>query len=188
MTTTDTTRPDSRSGSLTEVLDAIAGHLGTLVRQKATGQIANLRRLDVSAPVDPAFHALIAKHVPDHLFRTRGAAADEPGGEMDMVRRFATVVQIMADRPDALSPKGMGSILGEVGLSEQRLAMLLSARGATFAALARRTAKRVVTAGSPLPYRDFGRLLLLDSRPDHEREAEATRIRVARDFQRSSAH
>jgi len=119
------------------------------------------------------------------LFRLL-ARADIAEMGLGSLRRWACAVHIMAQRPDRLRPGNLGQSLAAIGFTEQRLDMLLNARGSTLRDLARRTAKRLANSEEAVPYRELCRLVLLDGRPDRENEAEELRIRIAQSFQRAS--
>lgn len=166
--------------TLAEALDAMAGGVRALHAREDTGALAALRRLDVDRPTTPAFHALLAPSVPDHLF----AAA----GELDaMTRRFARVAQIMALKPDGLDrKKQLGKVLFAIHALERPLAMLLNAQGPTLDDLIRRTARRIALSDEPLPYRDLCLLILYSGRRRDAAKLDELRLKIARDFQRAA--
>jgi hypothetical protein len=104
-----------------------------------------------------------------------------------MVRRWALIARIMAERPESLTAGNLGRSLKAAGYSDQRLNMLLNARGQTFRDLTRRAARRLAHGNEGMPYRELGRLILLESRPEHDRETEELRVRIAMEFQRASS-
>jgi hypothetical protein len=103
----------------------------------------------------------------------------------DAIHRWARAVAIMAQRPDALRASGLGETLKAIGVSEQRLDMLLYARGPALYDLAHRTAVRIARSHEFLPYRDLCQLVLCDDRPDKSRAADDVRIRVAQSYLRA---
>ena len=93
---------------------------------------------------------------------------------------------IMAQRPDALRASGLGEALKAIGVSEQRLDMLLYARGPALVDLALRTAVRIARNHEFLPYRDLCHLVLFDGRPERSAKADDVRIRIAQSYLRAS--
>jgi hypothetical protein len=150
----------------------IATELWRLHEARATGELAALRRMDRHALPPAAFHRLMARIEVTEM-------------NPDAVRRWARIVGIMAQRPDALRASGLGEALAAIGLSEPRLDMLLNAQGPALHDLARRTALRLAGSHDTLPYRDLGHLLAYDGRPEKCREADNVRIRIAQSFIRS---
>ena len=152
--------------TLDDRLDLMAQGIRQLAARRATGALAEIRRLDVDCPIAPAFHELLAEAAPN---------AD--------IRRFARVAQVMALKPDGLRRKPLGAVLRAIGFPETRLAMLLNARGPTLDDLVRRAARRIALSDEPMPYRDLGRLIVLRDPSDAR---DDLRIRIARDFQRAA--
>lgn len=167
-----------------QALEAMANQLHGLAQAQNRGDLAALRRIDPGQPSAGAFLRLLGRAVPDHLVGRADLDAGAPGSTFDMIRRWAVMAQIMAQRPEALARNGLGQALHEVGLTEHRLAMLLNARGPTLHDLARRTGRRLARDAAKLPYRELGRLVLLDGRNDAE--TESIRIGIARDFHRAN--
>lgn len=156
-----------------DVLGAVAQEFRRLVAANARAELAALRRMDPDRPTTGALFRLLAR-----------AGIAEMG--LDRLQRWACAVHIMAQRPDRLRPGNLGQSLAAIGFTEQRLDMLLNARGNTLRDLARRTARRLANSEEAMPYRELCRLVLLDGRPDREQEAEELRIRIAQSFQRAS--
>ena len=171
----DEAPPDGgeQPGEKKSLIERIATELRLLHKAEATGELAALRRMRRHALPPAAFYRLMAR-----------AGAYEMGP--DIVRRWARAVAIMAQRPDALRAAGLGETLKTIGVSEQRLDMLLFARGPALQDLALRTAVRIAKSGERLPYRDLCHLVLYDDRPDKAREADNVRIRVAQSYLRST--
>lgn len=151
------------------LLKNIATDLRRLNEAKATGELAALRRMDRNSAPPAAFFRIVAR-----------AGAGEMGP--DGVRRWARAVAIMAQRPDALKASGLGEALKAIGVSEQRLDMLLYARGPALYDLALRTAKRIARNGENLPYRDLCHLVLSEADP----KTDDVRIRIAQSYLRAS--
>lgn len=168
--TADTATPDEKPRSR---LDAMAQEYYRLVSINARGELAALRRMDPDHPSAGALFRLLAR-----------AGVGDIG--LDSLKRWACAAHIMAQRPDRLRRGNLGQSLADIGLSEQRLDMLLNARGATLRDLARRTARRLANSEEAMPYRELCRLVLLDGQSDREIEAEELRIRIAQSFQRAA--
>ena len=131
------------------------------------GDLAELRRLDPERPNAPAFFRIVTK-----------AAPQSPPAAM---RRYARLLQILALKPDALTPWGLGKTMAEAGISESRVQKLLSARGPAFDEQIRLVARRLANFGR-LPYREIGRLLLA---PEESDAVEDFRLRIAHDYWRA---
>ncbi len=150
------------------LLDRIATELWRLSEAEATGELAALRRMDRRSVPPAAFYRIMARV---------GANEMHP----DTIRRWAKAVAIMAQRPDALRPSGLGETLKAVGVSEQRLDMLLHSRGRVLQDLALRTALRIARSHEFLPYRDLCQLVLFEA----DSETEDVRIRIAQSYLRA---
>jgi hypothetical protein len=154
-------------------LERIATELWRLNEAEATGELAALRRMNRRSAPPAAFYRIMAR-----------AGAPEMGA--DSVRRWAPAVAIMAQRPDALRASGLGEAMKAIGVSEQRLDMLLYARGLALVDLALRTAVRIARSHEFLPYRDLCHLVLYDGRPEKSSNADDVRIRIAQSYLRAS--
>jgi hypothetical protein len=150
------------------LLDRIATELRRLNQAEATGELAALRRMDRHSAPPAAFYRIMAR---------AGATEMQPA----TIRRWARAVAIMAQRPDALRAPGLGETLKNIGVSEQRLDMLLYARGPALSDLARRTAVRIARSHDFLPYRDLCTLVLYEADP----QTDDVRIRIAQSYLRA---
>ena len=165
--------PSSPAGERrTSMLDKIATELRQLHRDLASGDLAALRRMDPNSVPPAALFRLLAR-----------IGMTEAGPKA--VRRWARAVHIMAQRPDTLRAGGLGRAMRETGFSEQRLDMLLNARGQGLFNLARRTAVRIARNHDALPYRDLCTLVLYDGRPEKNDLADDVRIRIAQSYLRA---
>lgn len=154
---------------------ALAREIGRLHKAEATGDLAALRRFSDKGSVAPALFRLLARALPD-----------QNQISTDVIKRYAVIAQMMAQRPEALRAGSLGAALHKARFSEQRVAMLLNARGSTFLDLARRTARRLAGAElSALPYGELASLILLDGRETYDMKADDIRIGIARDYQRA---
>lgn len=160
-------------GQHKSLLERIATELWRLNEAESTGELAALRRMNRRSGPPAAFYRVMVR-----------AGAPEMGS--DSVRRWARAVAIMAQRPDALRASGLGETLKAIGVSEQRLDMLLYARGPALCDLAHRTAVRIARSHEFLPYRDLCHLVLYDSRAEKSSDADNVRIRVAQSYLRAS--
>jgi CRISPR-associated protein Cse2 (CRISPR_cse2) len=176
---------EDRSYDLDGPLRALGKRFNVLVKAEARGELAALKRLDPDRPDKSAFFRLLTDCVPRRFFGSGSLPIGAPGSEVDMVRRFAAIAAIMALRPDGLRPWGLGRAMADTGVSDSRLSMFLTARGALFRDLARRLARRLARDADALPYLDFGRLLLMDSLPEYADEANSVRVALAREFRRA---
>lgn len=154
------------------LLKNIATELWRLNQAEATGELAALRRMRRHSVPPAAFYRLMAR-----------AGAGEMRSEN--VRRWARAVAIMAQHPDALKASGLGETLKAIRVSEQRLDMLLYARGPALYDLALRTAIRIARSGEKLPYRDLCHLVLYDGQPEKAAKADDVRIRIAQSYMRA---
>jgi hypothetical protein len=166
--------PDAADAALHE----IAKHIRLLLETEATGPLAELRRMDLTHPDTMTFAAVSVIPAVAAFARVEGDA-----GEMDILRRLAAAAQIMALKPGDLQPWGLGKAMVDAGLTENRLRSLLAARGPALRDIARTLSRRLARAPGPLPYRELGRLILLDGRDPQA--AEETRINLARDYRRA---
>lgn len=156
------------AGSQASLLERIATELRRLHAAEATGELAALRRMNRYSVPPAAFYRVMAR-----------ANASEMG--LHAVQRWARAVAIMAQRPDALRASGLGETLHAIGVSEQRLDMLLYARRKALADLAHRTAVRIARSHDFLPYRDLCHLVLYET----DRSTDDTRIRIAQSYLRA---
>jgi CRISPR system Cascade subunit CasB len=154
----------SRSERAVGRVEAFANEVRSLDRGERRGDLSELRRLDVDAPTCPAFFRIVAKVSPE-------AGPDE-------LRRYTRLLQILALKPDAMSPMSLGRAMAQAKISESRVQKLLGARGYGLAEQLRLLARRLASAGA-LPYRQIGELLLA---PDDSERAERLRLTIARDY------
>lgn len=159
----------SLEGALAGRVEAFAHAVRALVEQERRGDLAALRRLDCDHPFAPAFFTLLASRAPK---------VDEP----EEVKRYACFAQILALKPDRLSPRRLGEVLADTfgKTIESRVQKLLSAGGDALLDQARLIARRLAREGV-MPYRDLGRLLLA---PDEE-SRERVRLAIAKDYWRT---
>lgn len=160
--------PEAAASEEFSLLKNIATELWRLNEAQATGEIAALRRMNRHSTPPAALYRVLAR-----------AGAGEMGP--DTVRRWARAVAIMAQRPDALRASGLGETLKAIGVSEQRLDMLLYSRGPALCDLAQRTAVRIARSHEFLPYRDLCHLVLYEADP----ATEDVRIRIAQSYLRA---
>lgn len=151
-------------------LDKVASEIRLLAAAKATGDLAALRRIDLHRTPPAAFFRVVAS-----------VGLPEMGPER--VRAWAAAVHLMAQRPDSLRPGSLGASLANIGASEQRIDMLLNARGDTLFDLVRRTALRLARSDEALPYRELCQLVLLEGQLDAELSADRLRIGIAQSYQ-----
>ena len=146
------------AGPRTDIRFTIPKLAGQVARL-APGPAAALRRGRIAEVGNPAFWQLMAEHAPDAIG--------------DRLRRWAVIMQAIA----ILTPKGralekrsahdasnpMGAALFEAGISELRLARLLSARGEMRRDLVIRSCRRMSAKGAiQFDLRTLGTLILSD--------------------------
>lgn len=168
-----------RDARLTAVR-AIAKELGQAHFPR--GDLAALRRMKPTAPGDcPAFFRSVAEHLPSLL----------DGDRSEELRRFALVVHGMALMAPDLhrSQERVGASLfgpqDRALVSSQRLARLLTARGAAFASQVPRIARHLRSRGQALDWEELSRLILSESMD--EPRAERCRERIAAEYYRRQA-
>ena len=175
----DPTEPLQKTDSRDRIdlaLDAVAGMLRGLREKEATGDLAELRRLDWRSPDNLAFARLTTvKHVETLL--------ESASGDREILRRLAAIVSEMAAAGELHAGWRLGRALADIKASPQRLGALLTARGDALIDAVKRTARRLGREGA-LPYRQLGRLLLADHLDPAA--AETLRFEIARDFARNS--
>jgi CRISPR system Cascade subunit CasB len=174
---TETALSDGSSSEGGFGLPKLARLLLGLHRAEAIGALAALRRMDHRDTPPAAFHRLIAQ------------AGFAEMSDRESIRRWVGAVHVMAQRPDALRTDiPLGEALHRIGLSEQRLDMLLNARGEALFDLVRRVSLRLARSEDAMPYRELCRLLLLSGpqSPEEEHDAEKLRVRIAQSYVRAA--
>lgn len=158
-------------------LPALARLLRSLYRAEATRELAELRRMDRKDTPPAAFFRLIAR------------AGFSEMSDVENMRRWVGAVHVMAQRPDELRTDiPLGEALHGIGVSEQRLNMLLNARGDTLFDIVRRLSLRLARSEEAMPYRELCQLLLWSDRQGKEQEAEKLRIQIAQNYVRAAQH
>ena len=166
---------DGSGGDGAGGLSAVARLLRGLYRAEATGELAELRRMDRKDTPPAAFFRLIAR------------AGFSEMSDIENIRRWVGTVHVMAQRPDALRTDiPLGEALHRIGVSEQRLDMLLNARSDTLFDIVRRLSLRLARSEEAMPYRELCQLLLWSDREGKEQEAEKLRIQIAQSYVRAA--
>lgn len=156
-------------------LSQVASLLRGLHRAERRSELANLRRMDHRDVPPAAFFRLIAQ------------AGFLEMSDTENIRRWSGAVHVMAQRPDALrTDVRLGEALHRIGVSEQRLDMLLNARRDTLFDLVRRLSLRLARSEEAMPYRELCQLLLWSDRQDKEQDAEKLRIQIAQSYLRGA--
>jgi hypothetical protein len=156
-------------------LRKLASLLLALHRAEATGELAALRRMEPNDTPPAAFFRLMAR------------AGFTEMSDRESIRRWVGAVHVMAQRPDALRTDiRLGEALHAIGLSEQRLDMLLNARGDSLFDLVRRTSLRLARVEEAMPYRELCQLLIWADRQDKEQDAEKLRVQIAQSYVRAA--
>jgi CRISPR-associated protein Cse2 (CRISPR_cse2) len=144
-----------------------------------SGISATLRRLDPETEFStPALvRALVFAGVPSSDIRSP-----------DQAKAWAAVTQALALMAHAGLPRGpgIGKVLAELKLSDNRLARLLTAQGESLRAQALRTVRIVVAAGKPAALDDLLELMLVDGLPGQGEWAEAIRLRIVGSYERAA--
>jgi hypothetical protein len=140
---------------------------------------ANLRRLDPETEF--ATPDLVRV-----LVRAGVATGDLRNNER--ARAWATVGQSLALMAHAGLRSGprIGTALRDIALSDNRLARLLTARGAALREQAVRTVRRIASAGKPASLDDLLELLLVDTLAGSDEWAESLRLRIVESFERAT--
>lgn len=168
--TSHSTSPPLRSliGTIAAAMRGSEGSVGPGGRL-GSGELAQLRRLDVEAPDEPAFWRLMALVI---------APSSPLNAEAE--KRWAVVLSGMARMaPHHHDPgRPVGRALGEAGFAEGRLVRLLRTRGPGFADAVRRVCGFLATRAEPL---DWGELatLVLTCEPN---KSDQVRRKIARDY------
>jgi CRISPR system Cascade subunit CasB len=166
------TAPRTDADTSTEAtLERLAGGVRRLARQRATGDLAALRRLDPDHPEAGAFYRVLAG-------ATRG-----PGPELDTLPRWALATWAFAQNPEKLGGNSLGRSLGDAEISESRVNRLLAARGCAFRYQMRSVVRILIDKSAWLPVHDVGLLVLAEGRD--EKTADELRMKIARDYWRT---
>ena len=170
----DTREPRGRGATLAAVARLLAGGADTPGEHRpiSTGEHAALRRMDPSS-IGPAAFAF------ERLWVQAGAPESDP-------ERWALIVHALAlarGRHDPRRPTG--AALQEVGLTEQRLNLLLAADLEVLFDLLPRLARRLDARAAALDWLPLADIVLNAGR--NEVEADRARLRIARAYARASA-
>jgi CRISPR system Cascade subunit CasB len=144
---------------------AFVNEVLALLRGERRGDLAELRRLDPHQPAAPAFFRILVRIAPE--------------AGIDAMRRYARYLAIVALKPEVLTKDRLGVVMAATGISESRVQRLLTARGDALNVQLRLIARRLANSGN-LPWPAFYDLLLRD-----ENQADAARLRIARDYWRT---
>jgi len=106
----------------------------------------------------------------------------------ERARAWAAVGQalaLMAHSGLRGGPK-IGAVLHEIGLNDNRLARLLTARGHAFREQAVRIVRLVAGASKPANLDDLLELMLVENLPGQDEWAESLRLRIVESFERAA--
>lgn len=152
-------------------LDVLIGRLAAVMRNGALGpgEMAQLRRLDVTSPDQPAFWRLVAIWI-----------APDVELSPDQERKWAIVVSGMARMAPNIHDRGrpIGRVLAELHVAEGRLTTLLRARNGAMSPAVRRVAAMLAARGEAVDWIGLAALVLTT---DHDRREEI-RLRIAKDY------
>ena len=104
----------------------------------------------------------------------------------EQAQAWATVAQalaIMAHAGLRSGPAAVGAVLGELALSDNRLARLLTARGEAFRAQALRTVRLIAAQGKSANLDYLLELMLIEGKPERGERAETLRLYIVADFE-----
>jgi CRISPR type I-E-associated protein CasB/Cse2 len=134
-----------------------------------SGELADLRRLDVQSPDRAAFWSVMSMWV---------SPAGMLGTEAE--NRWAMVLSGMARMAPCHHKPGrrVGEVLARVQYSEGRLMRLLRSRGRGFADTVRRTCMYLNSRGEPVDWVEFAAFILAQD----PIKVESARRRIARDY------
>ena len=140
------------------------------------GISAAIRRLDPETQFGAA--ALVRVLV-------KGGVATSALRDPEQARAWAGVAQALAIMAHAGLRGGpaVGRVLGELALSDNRLARLLTARGQAFRAQALRTIRLIAANGKPARLDHLLELMLTEGQPERGEMAESLRLRIVADFE-----
>lgn len=152
--------------------------LGGIIRQKLpAGDVAELRRLNPSAPSSPAFWKLVVGDLePSGALRREAPRRDE------QERQWAVILNALAHLGDLNQPgQPYGRALAASGFSEPRFGRLLRASSESLWYHARRSAQFLTAHGQPADATGLAWLVLSDGRSD----AQRARRQLAREYYRA---
>jgi hypothetical protein len=106
----------------------------------------------------------------------------------ERARSWAAVGQSLALMAHAglRSGPSIGAALRHIELSDNRLARLLTARGAALREQGIRTVRLISSAGNPASLDDLLELMLVDTLPGSDEWAESLRLRIVESFERAT--
>lgn len=143
-----------------------------------TGEVAELRRLDIARGLDaatPAFWRLVVSEL------EKNELVHPAAGEQELTRWMA-IVSCWAELAGLHRPRRpLGEALERAGVSELRLVRLLRAEGAALHDQLRKVAHQLRSAGEPVDFYDIAQLIL----SDEQDWREEVRQGIARRFFRS---
>ena len=159
-----TTDQETASADLPSLIKRLAM---AMERDLDAGERAQLRRLDVKAPDQPAFWKLMAAWI----------APERPLSPPEETR-WAIILSNMARMwPSCHQPgRSVGRVLAETNYQEIRLMRLLRTHGPTFADAVRRMCGFLASRAEPVDWAELA-ALILTSNPD---KAETLRRKIAR--------
>ncbi len=160
--------PDWKKAVYAVALALQDGRLGT-------GDLSELRRLDVEIPASPIFWQILARYV-----EPRDSPPANDKRRSDWEQRWSVVLTGMARLPHH-SGRRLGHALVHAGFSELRMRRLLRATGTALNDLFLTTVKYLAAKGSSVDWTEAAALVLLDPET-HPRHAADIRRRAARDY------
>lgn len=171
-----TSEPESarESPGLAEVVHRLGGIVSESLSR---GDVAELRRLDPSAPLPATFWKLVVG-----VLEPQDALTGEGPHREEQERQWAVVLNILGHLESLNEPgRSYGRSLAECGFSEHRFGRLLRARGEVLWDQARRSGQFLAAHGHTTDVTGLAWLVLSEGRSDEQR----ARRHLARDYYRA---
>ena len=162
-------QPETPSAVEGDHLQEVVSRLAGALSHASAGDLAALRRLDLTCPTAPAFW----RFLPVGTTATSGQARDE------IERRWATVMVVIATLGPSHRPHArLGRALQEAGFAEIRLTRLLRAAGDRLSDEIVSATRYLAAKGQHVDALDLARLVLI-TQPE---KADSVRRDIARHY------
>jgi CRISPR type I-E-associated protein CasB/Cse2 len=154
--TDDSNTIPANAGDGTASLYEIVGRLDRAISEEliSTGELAELRRLDVEQPDQPAYWKILTTYILSD--RDRLSGKEETGWAM-VLNGMAHMAPSVHD-PD----RSLGRVLADNDYHEMRLLRFLRERGEAFRSGVRRVARYLGRQGEPVDWGQFAAFILSD--------------------------
>ena len=162
--------PEPSKNPRNQAIGKMTAHLARSTLSR--GDTAPLRRMDPEHPHEPAFI----------LFMLEAGAPESWTWELEDARSWALIVHAMALMAPHHHDRGtsVGAALHRAGVSDQRVARLLAARGVQFRKQMGRLVRRLAQAVQPVNWLELADLITAEA-GDADR-LDRLRLRIARDY------